>query len=129
MPFPKSWDSGLRQILEQEAATEDIAKIAEYLQEHLGKRITAYLSGVRNTKAVGRWTSRIVKPRNLPNVRLRKAYQAARLLVETYDDETARAWFFGSNALLDDEAPAYVLRYGTTPDDLRLIVPAAWRAL
>jgi len=118
-------DSGLRLAIEREATTLDISRIAGYLQNHLGQKITSYLAGSDNAKTVGLWLSGKVEPRDLPKTRLRYAYQAARLLVEVYDDETAKAWFFGSNTLLDDEAPAYVLRHGMTPDDLRLVIPAA----
>ena len=123
-------DSGLRQTVEHEATTQGISKIAEYLQEHLGQKITAYLSGIDNAKTVGLWITGANEPRDImTKTRLRYAYQAARFVVEAYDDETARAWFFGSNTLLDDEAPAYVLRHGMTPDDLRLIVPAACKLM
>jgi hypothetical protein len=125
MSTVKNLDSELRMTVEREATTLDISRIAGYLQNHLGQKITAYLAGNDNAKTVGLWISGKVEPRDLPKTRLRYAYQAARLLVEAYDDETAKAWFFGSNTLLDDEAPAYVLRHGTTPDDLRLVIPAA----
>ncbi len=101
-----------RLAIQHDATTQEIREIAAYLQEHLGQKMTAYLSGVDNAKTV----------------RLPYAYQAARLIIDAYDDETAKAWFFGSNTLLDNEAPAYVLRYGT-PDDLLLILPAASRLL
>jgi hypothetical protein len=121
----KPLNAGLRGSIEREATTLGIPTIAGYLQAHLGQKITAYLAGLDNAKTVGLWISGTVMPRDLPKTRLRYAYQAARLLVEAYDDETAKAWFFGSNTLLDDEAPSYVLRHGTTPDDLRLVIPAA----
>jgi hypothetical protein len=114
-----------RARIEREATTQAISHIAKYLQENLGQKITSYLSGVDHAKTVGLWVTGQSEPRDLPKTRLRCAYQAARLLIEAYDGETARAWFFGSNLLLDDEAPAYILRHGTTPDDFRLIIPAA----
>ena len=40
-------------------------------------------------------------------------------------DETAKAWLFGSNAELDSQAPAYMLRQARSWEDLRSIVPAA----
>ena len=121
----KTLDSDLQRDIEREAATLGIPTIAGYLHSHLGQKITAYLAGINTTKTVGMWISGAVMPRDLPKTRLRYAYQAARIVVEAYDDEIAKAWFFGSNTLLDDEAPAYVLRHGTTPDNLRLVVPAA----
>ena len=125
MPSPKMLDPDLRQTVEQEATILEISRIVKYLQHHLTQKITAYLSGLENAKTVGLWISRDSDPRDLAKTRLRYAYQAARLLIEAYDDETAKAWFFGCNTMLDDEAPAYVLRHGTTLDDFRLIFPAA----
>jgi hypothetical protein len=121
----KSLDPDFKARIEREATTQAISDIARYLQEHLGQKITSYLGGVDHAKTVGLWITGQSEPRDLPKARLRCAYQAARLLIEAYDDETAKAWFFGSNTLLDDEAPAYLLRHGTTPDDVRLIIPAA----
>lgn len=114
----------LRTQVEHEAVTAEIGDVAGYLQEHLGQSMTAYLSGLDRSKTVG-WVAGKSEPRDLPRMRLHYAYQATRILTDAYDDETARAWFFGSNTRLDDEAPAYLLRHGTSPDDLRLIIPAA----
>ncbi|HVR94977.1 MAG TPA: XRE family transcriptional regulator, partial [Thermoanaerobaculia bacterium] len=83
------------------------------------------LSGVKDPKMVGQWASGKVQPRLLPQSRMRHAYQATRYLVEVYGDETAQAWFFGSNSQLDDEAPAYVLRHGNAPEDWRFVISAA----
>jgi hypothetical protein len=112
-------------IAERDATALDISRIVLFLQSHLGQEVTAYLSGVNQAKTVRLWASGKAEPRLLSKTRLQLAYQAARLLTESYGDETAKAWFFGSNTLLDGEAPAYVLRYGMTPDDFSLIVPAA----
>ena len=111
--------------VEREAAITDIAKIAAFLQEALGQKITAYLGGLRDAKVVGRWVRGQVDPRDMVKMRLRSAYQAARMIIEAYGPETTKAWFFGCNTRLDDEAPASVLRRARTPDDLRRVVPAA----
>jgi hypothetical protein len=108
-----------------EAARLPIHEIATFLREHLGQRMTAYVSGVNDSKMVAHWISGRNTPRDQPQMRLREAYQAARLLIGAYGDETAKAWFFGSNTRLDDRAPAYVLRHASSWDDLRFIVPAA----
>lgn len=102
-----------------------IPEVARYLQENLGQQVTAYLSGVTDVKMVGQWASGKVKPRPLPDHRLRLAYQAARYLVEAYGPETAKAWFFGTNSHLDSQAPAYVLRHGETPESWDEVVSAA----
>jgi hypothetical protein len=108
-----------------EAVRLPIAEIASFLRQHLGGRMTAYISGVNDPKMVTRWIAGRSTPRPQPQSRLRESYQAARLLVSMYGDETARAWFNGSNAQLDDQAPAYVLRKARSWEELRLIVPAA----
>lgn len=111
--------------IERAAILTPISRVAAYLQAHLGQRVTAYLSGLRDPGMVGRWAACKSRPRELPSLRLRCAFQAAQLLTKAYGDETARAWFFGANIQLDDRAPAYVLRHGETPDELRGILPAA----
>ena len=108
-----------------EAARLSIREIASFLRQHLGGTMTAYISGVNDPKMVTRWIAGRSTPRPQPQSRLRESYQAARLLVSTYGDETARAWFNGSNAQLDDQAPAYVLRKAKNWEELRQVVPAA----
>jgi hypothetical protein len=113
--------------IELDSTRGAISEIAAYLQGHLGQRVTAYLAGLTDPKMVGQWAAGKVHPRDLPSLRLRHAYQAARLLVEEFGDETARAWFFGTNTQLDDEAPAYLLRRAQTPEDVRPVLRAARR--
>jgi uncharacterized protein (DUF2384 family) len=36
-------------------------------------------------------------------------YRVVRMLVDAYDAKTARAWLFGTNTRLDDNAPIEVL--------------------
>jgi hypothetical protein len=108
-----------------EAVRLPITEIASFMREHLGQRKTAYIGGVNDPKMVARWIAGHSTPRDHAQRRLREGYQAARLLVSAYGDETAQAWFFGSNAQLDGEAPAYVLRHARDWEELRLIVPAA----
>ncbi len=103
----------------------EISGIAAYLREHLGTDITAYLSGAPIATDVDRWASGEAEPGAVQGSRLIHAYEAARLIVNSYDGETARAWFFGMNQRLDDEAPAYLLRHGSRPEDWRFILPAA----
>jgi hypothetical protein len=100
-----------------------ISDIAASLQHHLGQRVTAYLSGTNDPKMVGRWARSKAKPRELAELRLRAAYPPATLISAAYGSDTARAWFFGTNSRLGDEAPAYLLRHGEPP--FRDLLPAA----
>ncbi len=113
-----------KSIISADFRHKDIAGIAQFLQSHLGQRVTAYLGGVKDQKIVGRWAAGKGTPREKVRSRLRCGYEAARLLVDAFGDETAQAWFFGSNHLMEDEAPAYVLRYAENPDDYRMLIPA-----
>jgi hypothetical protein len=112
-------------VVERDATITDIARIAAFLQDVLGQKVTAYLGGLRDAKVVGRWVRGQVDPRDTVKMRLRAGYQAARMIAEAYGPETAKAWFFGCNTRLDDEAPASVLRRARTPDELRHVVPSA----
>jgi hypothetical protein len=109
-----------------EAARLPIDEIVTFLLKHVGRTTTAYIAGVSDPKMVSHWAARTHAPRGRPQMRLREAYQAARLLVGAYGDETARAWFLSSNVRLADQAPAYVLRNAKAWDDLRLVVPSAF---
>lgn len=109
----------------EEAARLSIDEIVRFLEQHLGQKMTAYLGGVKDPKMVRRWSAGAHKPRDDAALRLRESYQAARLIVSAYGDETTKAWLFGSNVRLDDQAPAYVVRHAESWEDLRFVVPAA----
>ena len=108
----------------QEAALS-LSEVASYLQEHLGQKLTAFVGGVEDPKTVGRWASGKIQPPFTRAVRLRSAYDAARLIVDRIGDDTARAWFLGTSSFLDHTAPAVVLHDAKTPEECRHIVPAA----
>ncbi len=102
-----------------------LSEVARYLQENLGQKLTAFLSGVGDPKTVGRWASGKVQPPFIREVRLRSAHDAAQLIVGEIGAETARAWFLGTSSFLDYTAPAVVLHEAETPEECRHIVPAA----
>jgi hypothetical protein len=102
-----------------------LPEVTRYLQEHLGQKLTAFLSGVGDPKTVGRWASGKTQPPFTKEVRLRTAYDAARLITDRVGDETARAWFLGTSTYLDHASPAMVLHDAETPEECRHIVPAA----
>lgn len=118
-------DADKVQQIEREAAMNKLPKIADFLQANLGQKLTAYVAGLTDPKAVGSWIRGENDPRQLADMRLRYAYQVVRMLVEAYDPETAKAWLFGANTRLNDEAPAYLLRNAKTVGDLRQLVPTA----
>lgn len=123
--MPTTTELSTLEQIENDAAKRSTAEIATYLQAHLGQRPTAYLSGLKDAKTVGQWAAGKVTPRSSASLRLRHAYQAARVLVEAFGDETAQAWFFGTNSQLGGEAPAFVLRHAELPEEVAPIVRAA----
>lgn len=112
--------------LDREATTTDPADIAGYLQDHLGQRMAAYLVGLRDAKQVGRYAKPGgPTPSSATERRLRSGYKVVRMLVEAYDDQTAKAWLFGTNTRLDDRAPIQVLGQSEDPGDVTAVVRAA----
>lgn len=113
------------EIIEHESSTASMATVAAFIAEQLGRQATAYLSGLKEAAQVSRWIDGTEPRGQIQRVRLRHAYTAARMISAAYDKPTVEAWFFGSNSRLDGEAPAWVLRHAESPDDLRMVVPAA----
>jgi hypothetical protein len=108
-----------------QTGASELAFIAAYLRRYLGAEVTAYLSGSENVADVSRWVSGEAEPESLPAGRLRYGYETVRPIVDRYDGDTAKAWLFGTNPWLKDEAPAYVLRHSDRPEAWQKVVGAA----
>lgn len=94
------------------AAPASTREMAAYLQEHLGRRLTAVLAGVSDSREVGRWAQGDHAPRHDSELALSGAYQVFRLLAEVESPHTVRAWFIGMNPQLDDESPIEAIAAG-----------------
>ncbi len=84
--------------------------VASRLREILGPRLTAYIGGVGETRAVHEWSEGTRTPSDLVQRRLRMALQVALLLDEWDGRELTQSWFRGLNPQLDDQTPAKLLR-------------------
>lgn len=112
--------------LEHDAITLSIDEIARYLQEHLGQRMAAYLAGLSDVKQIGRYLRPDgPTPSQRTELRLREGYKVVRMIVDAFDERTARAWLFGTNTRLDDRAPIGVLRDATDPEQFADVLRAA----
>jgi hypothetical protein len=101
----------LRRATRSRCATLPICEVAGYLQDQLGQRIAAHLAGLRDVKQIGRYRKPDgPAPNQTTELRLREGYKMVRMIVESFDNKTARAWLFGTNTRLDDKAPIDVLR-------------------
>lgn len=112
--------------LEHDATVRTPGAIAAYLQEQLGQRMAAHLAGLADTRQIGRYArGDTPKPSDVTERRLREGYKVVRMIVECYDAQTARAWLFGTNTRLDDEAPIEVLGQATATPQFAAVVRAA----
>jgi hypothetical protein len=115
-----------QQRLDDEASTSPIATIAGYLQDVVGQRVAAGIAGLADAKQIGRYAREGgPEPHGSTERRLREGYKVVRMLVEAYDAKTARAWLFGTNTRLDDQAPIEVLGAATATAQFAAVVRAA----
>lgn len=89
-----------------------LPEIASFLQGVLGQKLTAYIAGLADTKAIGEYARGIREPRTDVETRLRLAHQVFQVILETDSDDVARGWFIGLNPQLDDDTPADTIREG-----------------
>jgi hypothetical protein len=85
----------------------------------LGKKITAYLAGVKDTRTVDAWLEpgrTEDESRRLDFARLRIALRVAKLLATQESDGVVQAWFGGLNPQLSDRNPSRLLRDGKAAD-------------
>jgi hypothetical protein len=105
-----------RVIVEQahrEAVRASLSDVADFLQDLLGRRLVAYVVGVKDAKTVSRWAKgEVGEARWESERRLRAAYEIAQLLVRFDSSRVVKAWFIGLNPQLDDESPAEAIREG-----------------
>lgn len=104
------------QVLEQahrQAVVASVGDVASFLQDLLGRRLVAYVAGVKDAKTVSRWASGEVREvRQESEERIRMAYEVAQLLVQFDSPRIVKAWFIGLNPQLDDVSPAEAIREG-----------------
>jgi uncharacterized protein (DUF2384 family) len=111
--------------LDIEASSRSIREIAAYLQDTVGQRVAAAIAGLADAKQIGRYAREEAQPHGTTERRLREGYKVVRMLVDAYDDKTARAWLFGTNTRLDDQAPVEVLGAAIDTADFTMVVQAA----
>lgn len=114
------------QQLEHDATVLPPSEIAAYLQKQLGQRMAAHLAGLGDTRQIGRYARPGgPAPSEMIERRLREGYKVVRMIVEAYDPGTAKAWLFGTNTRLDDQAPIEALGQASDTAQLAAVVRAA----
>jgi hypothetical protein len=95
----------------QETVEMPIDAVVRELVDTLGShRIVALLAGVKSTENVTAWSRRDQAPESARQRALRIALQASRLIADLVGRQSAAAWFVGTNASLNFDSPARVLR-------------------
>ncbi len=123
IPTQDAWLKHLTDRSHHDAVRTSTSEVAATLQELFGQRLVAFMTGVDDPKAVGRWARRERTPRDQTEQRLRDAFQIARLLTMADSADTARAWFIGMNPHFANRAPFAVL--GEEPESAPRVLAAA----
>jgi hypothetical protein len=93
----------------REATTLEFSKLVTELTAILGKKLTAYIASVKDTRAVERWMAGSESYKGVEE-RLRLAYRLAKMISDHEGARVVQAWFTGLNPELNDRVPVRLLR-------------------
>jgi hypothetical protein len=93
-------------------------ELVRRLTEIVGRKLTAYIAGVKDVRALDRWING-TEPYGDVEERLRFAYQVVRTLSQHDSPRIVQAWLTGVNPELGDRVRLRVLRDG----DLSTVAP------
>jgi hypothetical protein len=108
----------------REALRLPASKVVEKLVEIIGRKLTAYISGVKDPRAVDRWIAG-GEIYGEAESRLRFAFQVARTLSEHDSPTVVQAWLTGVNPELEDRVPLRLMRENEIDAVARAILSAA----
>jgi hypothetical protein len=106
-----------------EALRLPAATVVERLVEIVGRKLTAYIGGVKDVRAVKRWIAG-GEIYGEAETRLRFAFQVVRALSERDSPAVVQAWLTGVNPELGDRVPLRLLR----ENDIDAVAPAVLNA-
>ena len=93
----------------REALRLPASKVVEKLVEIVGRKLTAYIGGVKDARAVDRWIAGGAIYGDAES-RLRFAFQVARALSEHDPAAVVQTWLMGVNPELGDRVPLRLMR-------------------
>ena len=102
----------------REALRLPIPEIVKQLVSLIGRKLTAYVGGVRDVRAVDRWMNGSELYGDAEQ-RLRFAFQLVRMLAEREDPTVIQSWLTGLNPELGDRVPLRLMR----ENDLEKVAP------
>jgi hypothetical protein len=97
------------QFAHREALRLPASKVIEKLVEIVGRKLTAYIGGVRDARAVDRWIAGGAIYGDAES-RLRFAFQVARALSEHDPAAVVQTWLMSVNPELGDRVPLRLMR-------------------
>jgi hypothetical protein len=103
----------------REALRLPATAVVEKLVEIVGRKLTAYIGGVKDARAVDRWIAG-GEIYGDAEARLRFAFQVVRTLNEHDSPAVVQAWLTGVNPELGDRVPLRLMR----ESDIDAVAPA-----
>ena len=103
----------------REALRLPTSKVVEKLAEIVGRKLTAYIGGVKDARAVDRWIAGGAIYGDAES-RLRFAFQVARAISELDSPAVVQAWLTGVNPELEDRVPLRLMR----ENEIDVVAPA-----
>jgi hypothetical protein len=100
-----------------------VSRVVEKLVEIVGRKLTAYIAGVKDARAVDRWIAG-GEIYGDAEPRLRFAFQVVRTLADQDSPRVVQAWLTGVNPELGDRVPLRLLR----ESDIDAVAPAVLSA-
>lgn len=95
----------------REATASPFPNLIKELVHLIGKKLTAYIAGVKDVRALDRWMEGAAPYKNAED-RLRFAYRVVKTLEKHDHAAVAQAWLTGLNPELNDQVPIRLLREG-----------------
>jgi hypothetical protein len=102
----------------REATTLEFPKLVNELTKIIGKKLTAYIASVKDTRAIDRWIAGSESYKGAEE-RLRFAYRLAKMINDHEGPRVVQAWLTGLNPELGDRVPIRWLR----DEDIETIGP------
>ena len=107
----------------REALRLPASKVVDKLVEIVGRKLPAYIGGVKDARAVDRWIAGGEIYGNA-EIRLRFAFQVIRALSEHDSPAVVQAWLTGVNPELGDRVPLRLMR----ENEIDAVAPAILNA-
>jgi len=95
----------------RESTTVAFPRLVRTLSDIVGKKLTAYVAGVKDVRAVDRWIDG-AEPYKNAEARLRFTFRVVRTLQKSDHPAVIQAWLTGLNPELNDCVPIRLLREG-----------------